>query len=190
MFEFSSTKTYKSDKIPGVSFVVRVMTDGVRSALNLALADTLAKMRDISADIQSIDFVRDEEGNVIDAKNAPQTMARATNLTDEVLRLRRFVMDPEYFKACYVSVSGVSIDGKENPDGPTLKEFGPEELYREIVERIHQEAELTAEERTNLKSPITSAAGEGGQTSGTTVAPVDEKGTTSPATATSTSPAK
>ncbi len=188
MFEFNSTKTFPSTSCPGVSFTIRVMTDGVRSSLNLALAATLAKMRDITADIQSIDFPRDEKGNVIESQAVPQMLAKATNLTDEALRLRRFSMDPEYFRLGFVSVSGILIDGKENPDGPTLKESGPEELYREIVDRIHNEAELTAEERANLDSPTTSVAAVAGQTSDTTVAPADAKATTSPETVPSTSP--
>ncbi len=182
MLNFTSTKTLTSEKFPGVSFTIRVMTDGVRSALNLALAGTLAKMRDLTADIQSIDFERDAEGNVLEAKAAPHMLALATNLTDEALRLRRFTMDPEYFKACFVSVDGIQIDGTV-PDGPTLKERGPEDLYREIVEKIHEEAEMSAEERANLGSPTTSVAGVGGQTNGTTAAPADAKATTSPATA-------
>ena len=174
MFEFSSTKLFDSKVCSGVSFTIRVMTDGVRSKLSLALSETMAKMRLLSGEISALDMPRDDEGNLVKVDHI--LMAKAMNLSDQMIALRRFTIDPEYFKIGFVSVTGLSIDGNELPDGALVKNLGPEALYQEIVERIHQEADLSVEERENLSSPTTLAARADGQTSDSTAEPASETG--------------
>lgn len=186
MVEFSTTKPVESKVMPGVTFVFRVLTEGVRNLLNLTMADDLSAVRDLQADINSLDYPRKDDGTIDDKKAlGPRLAADMLKLTDKVDRLQRTRINPAWFKTCYVRVEGLCIDGV---DAGTLTadqfiQTAPIPLYEEIVARIRAEAEMSPEERANLDSPITSAAGADGPKSATTAASAEVKDCTSPETA-------
>lgn len=186
MIEFSTTKTVESKVMLGVTFVFRVLTEGVRNLLNLNMADDLSAVRDLQADINSLDYPRKDDGTIDDKKAlGPRLAADMLKLTDKVDRLQRTRINPTWFKTCFVRVEGLSIDGADAA-AMTAEQFiqtGPIPLYEEIVARIRAEAEMSPEERANLDSPITSAAGADGPKSAMNADSVEAKDCTSLETA-------
>ena len=186
--DISSTRTIESKILPGVKFSFRVMSDAVRTRLNLKLAKTMDDIRDMQLEIDSIDVARDAEGN-IDKKdpNARRASVEVAKLIDKARRLRRTTIDPAFFDECFLNVEGLTIDQKEVTK-TSLREYAPEDFMDEILAAIKGESELSGEEAQNLESPTTSDAGAGGQTQSTIAPSVEMKDTTSPETVTSISP--
>ncbi len=182
--DFKSHRSVKSATMPGVTFVFRVMTEGVRTRLNMALADDLAKLRIVRAKLDSLDVPRQDDGGIDEsAALSPETKAEVLNIIDEIDCIRRTAIDPAYFRECFSHTSGLTIDDRTPLDADDLLENGPEALYREIVSYIRADMELTLEERANLESPTTSAAPVDGRTSSTTAAVASPADSTSHATA-------
>lgn len=161
---FTSRVTIDSKTTPGVQFTIRRMTDGVRNRLRLSLAKPLAQLRDLQARLNSFDVPENE-------KDAPAEMLTAIlNLNDEIQNLVASEINPHYFRAAFVGVMGIEVDGEKNPSADFFIENGPEELYNEIVEAIRDQAQMSAKEKQNLESPTTSAADVVGGTDDTNAA--------------------
>lgn len=189
---FESTITAASKVLDGVTFTFAKLTEGVRTAIRLKLADALARSRDIEAEREEFFAALEQsKGKPFDEITMGELTARerATLQTfnDRIELVNDSEVNPAYFDACFVSVEGIEINGK-NPDAATLRKSGPRELYREILAAIMTEAGLTPEQRENLKSPSTSGAVVDGKTSGINAPGASETDSTSPATAESTSP--
>lgn len=170
--DFKSTRTVESVSIPGVKFVVRVMSEGVRVALRLKMASELATMREISLErdewLEEIQQEKDKPFDKIRIGDLTRReRARLDGFNERIAALNEAVIDPQYFSAGLVSVEGITIDGSA-PNAENLRELGPPSLYREILAAIRQESGLSAEELENLGSPSISGAVVEAETSATT----------------------
>lgn len=169
MVEFSSTRVIDSKIYPGVSFTIKVMTEGVRTRLMLGLINELAEIRKIQAELEMIELPKGNDGEVDEkATIAPDIMARVSSLTDKIQLIRKSKIDPIYGRTCFISVNGVKVDGKEAPTIDEIRDFAPEKLYQEIIKTIRNEVEMTDEEKQNLELPTTSGAQVAEATSDTT----------------------
>jgi len=189
---FESTVT-KQSKLAGVSFTVRKLTEGVRIRLRLDLADALARLRDIEAERQEFfEGLASAKGKAVDEITLAELTAKERRaldgFTDRIELINEAEVNPAYFRAGFVAVEGLEIDGRV-PDAEMLMQSGPPELYREILAEIFKHAGLTAEERENLRSPSTSGAEVDGQTSSSNAQSASGTDSTQGETAESTSQA-
>jgi hypothetical protein len=190
---FESRVTRQS-KLPGVSFTVNKLTEGVRVALRLRLAEALARLRDIEAEREEF------FDSLAKAKGKPVEEIRVRELTHRERRTLQNFIDraelinesdvyPAYFDAGFIAVDGIEIDGKK-PDAETLRKSGPPALYREILAEILAGAGITDEESENLRSPSTSGAEVDGTSPSTDAPSVSGAEATFPATVEGTSPTR
>jgi len=145
---FSSKKKVQS-KLAGyedVFFTLKKMTEGRRIKLNLELAPHKARLRDLVGESQMLNPVLPEgqEAPVLDAI----TVTKVQNLNDQLHTLVESEINPVWFRAGFDSVEGIDIDGKP-ATLDTLMSDGPSELYKEILDAIRSEAELSTEETKN-----------------------------------------
>jgi len=169
---YSSIITRKSELpgFEGVSFRFRRLTEGVRLRIRLALADTLAKLREIEAEREELfDRIAARLNRPVEeitlGELTSQERAALQTLTDRIELINEAEVKPAYVDACLVAVEGIEINGQA-VTAASLREEGPPELYREIAAAIMAEAGLTEEERGNSSWPSTSREVEGGVTSG------------------------
>lgn len=161
MLDYSSTKEVQSQFHPGVSFTIRVISEGVRTRILMDLIDTMSEIRELQVEHQRLQDElpkkEDDSVDILKAMNSP-IMARLQGLTDKVVLLRKTKVNPAYARVGFVSIAGISIDGNDTPSLEVIQERGSEKLYNEIVDAIRQEVELTEEQKQNLESPTTSGA--------------------------------
>jgi hypothetical protein len=158
---FESRVTRQS-KLPGVAFTVNKLTEGVRVALRLRLADALAQLRDIETEREEFfDSLAQAKGKPVEdilMRELTHRERRALQgFIDRAELINESEVYPAYFDAGFVAVDGIEIDGKK-PDAETLRKSGPPALYREILAEILASAGITDEESENLGSPSTSGA--------------------------------
>jgi hypothetical protein len=198
--KFSNTRKFDSKVCEGVSFTIRVMTEGVAARLRLRLAEAQAKMQDVQRELAEVNVPRLASGDVDpEATVSFVDIVKLNSLSSKVRTIRKGEVDPVYFETCFVRVAGLEIE-VENEDGSTsafegrnitrdiFKENAPNDLFEEVVERIRREIELTNEERRNLESPTTSAAEAGGPTSDSTADSAETTNSTESETADGSSP--
>lgn len=184
MIIFAVRKTIQSTLYPGVTFVVRTMTEGVRNNLRSKLSVPLAKMREIQAKLESFDLPRNADGSVDNNGHVDASViAEALNLHDQLGLIKANEINPSYVKVGFVLITGIQMDPGTaedvvmvSPDPTNLMDTIPSDLYQEIVDTIRAEAELSAAERENLESPTISGAQVDGQ-SLVTIAPLAEETT-------------
>lgn len=195
MIEYSNVICLDS-KLPefeGVKFTIVRMSHGLRAQIRLQLAKCLAAIREKSEDIEriaaNITFTRapEEESAIKEIDDAGQEKFRPLSTREDGLTLDQTIalgrvhdlkgsidiimaneVDPVYLRQCLVSVEGISIKGEASPSSDILYKFGPELLCLEILTAIKMEMGITGQEKESLKSPTTSGAVAGGQTSGMT----------------------
>ncbi len=145
---FESITTLKSTT-PGfesVSFTLRKMTEGRRNKLKLAQADTMGKIRDLMADLESLNPTLPEgiEQPTVD----PKTRAKLTTISEAVNILVESEIDPSWVKHGLKKIEGLDIDGV----AATVESFiedAPTELFQEVLTAIRNSAELTVAEAKN-----------------------------------------
>lgn len=193
MHNFESTLARTSATHPGVRFTIRCITEGVRLQLRRQLAGAFARIRDIEAERDEF-YARlaETKGKPFDqitmAELTPRERREFDRLQEAIDLVQDTEVQPAYFDAAFVSVEGLTIDGRA-PDGAALRDRGPSRLVQEITAAILAEAGLTPEQRANLESPSTSAAAVDGITNVTSAAPASATASTADATAGSISPA-
>ena len=205
---FESKPTFTSLLFPGVTVKVRKLSHGMRTRIDLALAKTRARIRELSDErAEIIDPAREAaEASVPAASGASEkAIAERDNavnlaidkaLSREEKRILRdrladinFLVYTEiqrgYLDEAVKSIAGLDVDiegdGVFVPCATVadLVEYGPPELVQEIYEAIQNGVSgLDADERKNSSSPSTSNAPAGEATSDTTAAPVSEPATT------------
>lgn len=172
--KFSSTKKFDSKTCEGVSFTIRVMTEGVRARLALKLADPIDRLQRAQREAGALDIPRTDDGD-IDVNDQPtvDTLIKLDGVTTRVQMIRKNEIDPSYFQECFVSIEGLEIDGETTISVDLMKQSGPLDLYEEMIDKIRAELELTNEQRRNLESPTTSGAEAGGPISDSTAPSVE-----------------
>ncbi len=192
---YESTVTCQSKTFPGVTFVVRRFTAGMRARLRQSLANVLRIHRENArkretwlnqiCDEKGID--RADRGSVQIEHLGEDRQAQFEELLAQDDLLTDTEWKPRHFDAGFVSIDGITIDGQQ-PNGQLLRDSGPQALYAEILDEIYRQIGLSGAEAENLGSPTTSGAGVDGKVSATTAPPASETGSTAPETAGSITP--
>lgn len=184
MDTWSPVLSVQSKARPGVSFTIRRLTARTRALLNLALAETQAKLLEISRDMEAIreDIGRvplpgqempdgsvsqePTEATVVEAVNRLKERARKF---DEVILMER---NPALFTACLVHVDGFESNIAFEPGrlGEAIYAYAPADLSDEILAAIESEYGLgiSGDDAKNSESLTTSGAVVDGATQHTT----------------------
>ncbi len=159
----STTKTVDLMSVPDAKLIFKIMTEGARNRLMLKLASAMGRVRELQGQL----------AHLTDADEAD-----VYKVLDESARINRLEVRPAYVEECFVRLDGVAVDDQPIDSVEKLMNLAPESLYAEVADVISKECGLTADEKQDFESPTTSAAGEGGRTSDSTAASVDEPSTT------------
>jgi len=191
---YESTIAKESRAWPGARFTFRRMSEGMRADLRRKLAEAFGRLRDVAQDREDFHAALAERaGKPLDAitvgELTPGERRRLAEIEERQALIQEAEIQPEYFRAGFVRVEGLTVDGQD-PDGALLRAAGPPELVREITEAIVAESALTPAERENFGSPTTSGAPVAGPTNDTIAPPASGSDSTNGASAASTSPAQ
>lgn len=178
---YVSAITKDSAACPGVRFTIRDISEGQRRRLRRELAPAFARISDIEVE-------REEFYERIAARvGKPAAEIKLDELTpreraDHASILARIDLvndcdvTPAYFRAGFVSVDGLIVDGKATFTADELAEMGPPPLVREITRAITRGAQLDESEKANLSLPSTSPAAVEGATSDISAGPASGPG--------------
>jgi hypothetical protein len=194
--QFETKPTFHSVLFPGVSVKLRKLSHGMRTRIDLALAATRAKIRELNDERAEILEPAQEqaEASAAVAKDDPERGAALTAaiekllsreqmriLRDRLAEINSLVyreIQPGYLNEAVKGIAGLDIDvegdGAYTPCTTVadLIEYGPPELVAEIYEVIQEGVGgLSAEERKNSPSPSISNAPAVAPTNATTAAP-------------------
>ncbi len=156
--KYDTTNRKESEILPGVSFLLRRMTEGRRIELRKKLGPTNAKIRELLR----------EQGKLLEAPEDAQDHNRILELQDEFDGLMLEVVNPTTLLWGVKQIEGLEVDGKVL----TLEDWleWPSALFREILNAVNAEAELNGNEIKNSSSGSTSGRPEDGNPKLTTVA--------------------
>lgn len=171
---YISTITKDSAALPGVRFTIREISEGQRRRLRRELAPAFARIADIETErAEFYERIAERTGKPVAEitldELTPRERREFDSLNEQIDFENDTAVNPVYFKAAFLGVKGLSIEGKpaDDIDAEGLIECGPPALVREITVAILRGAELDDAEKANLSSPSTSTAPVEGQTSGT-----------------------
>lgn len=194
---FESNPTFTSALFPEVSVKLRKLSHGMRTRIDLKLADSRAKIRVLSDERAEIIEPAREAAEASVPVDAPERDAAVNaaiekalsrddmrTLRDRLASINFLVyseIQPGYLNQAVKSITGLEID-KEGDDTYTacatvadLIEYGPPELVKEIYDEIQAGVTgLSAEERKNSLLVSTLPARVDSPTNDMTVAPVGE----------------
>jgi len=165
MITFKPFKTFESKVYEGVKFTLRIFTEAMRNGINLSQAEAMADLRRCQTLVTSVD-----------TQNATaDQLSELFIASDRITGIRMNSIDPAYFRSCFKSIEGFSIEGVDRPlTADDIIDHAPIELYNEIMREIRKETGLDAGEAQNFESPSTSTAAAEGQTNDTTAASASE----------------
>jgi hypothetical protein len=195
--KFESQPTFKSLLFPGVTAKVRKLSHGMRTRIDMSLAKTREKIRELSDErAEIIDPAREAAEASVPADTADRDNAineaidKLISRDDKrILRDRlasiNFLVYSEvqrgYLDEAVKSIAGLDVDIEGDGNFvpcttiPDLIEHGPPELVQEIYDAIQSGISgLSADERKNSPSPSTSPAPGEEATNDTIAAPVSE----------------
>lgn len=209
MIKHLSTIECNSELYPGVSFRIRPFSHGLRSKVRLDLVKPSAKIREhmkVINDLIEESGIEQEEAPanpspIIEIKDAPDQKAEKESMRSRMILLDKVEainnevsiitateVDPVYLKASFVSISGIELEGFDKIGWEELYHNAPEDLCREIINRIKAEAGLQAYQKENLELPTTSGAAVDGQIQNSIVPNASAPDIIANETATNTSP--
>lgn len=191
--EFSKTYIVNSMACPGVSVTLRRLGPKPRAATELSVSGARARYRgliqtadNLNASLQAgLDAVpgyrdavaalpKDESGNV---EIPPALLAmvpqdvwdiadQRSSANNEAAALVRSEIHPAFVLAAVQTITGITGVGDGSYTAEQLCEYGPDELFDEVISAINENVYLSKERAENLPLPTTSGAqGDGGQTS-------------------------
>lgn len=171
---YSSTETFPSQSVPGVSFTLKKRSAGRRARFNLAIAPLTQKLQTLQS-----------EGELAESKPCPTCThevskhnvltndcqqdgcnCKAAKGQDFETRMRVMIelsnvdhdeIQPRRIREFLKSLDGLEIDGQA-ATADTLLSDGPEDLVDEIDAQIKKLLTLSESERKNSESPTTSGA--------------------------------
>lgn len=205
IMNFSSTQTVSSKTWPGVTFTLRRIGPRKRAELEIACATARSKRRELflqysgarehlqsllkkDPELNALITKAEAEGRAITELDLPLTAEHVSagvelhRLEEELRNNARTLIDPVFVKAALVSIDGISYNGDNALTADVLCEYGPDDLFEEIVSAINEGAYLNQELNANLSLPTTSGAPVDGEKSNTIAPNVSSEGTTVPAT--------
>lgn len=176
---YSSTISTESLAMPGVTYAIRKMSEGIRIGLRRSLSDHFHELRAIEAEEQGFlanlgKKYEKPAGEILISELSPEERQDLDTYADRKDEIQDVRINPAYLKASFVSVEGLKIDGK-TPDADLLLASGPPDLVKEILRSIFENSGLSGAQKENLELPTTSSAEAGGQTSGSNAGSAEEK---------------
>lgn len=161
MHKYSSIREIDSKVLPGVKLRLKRLTEGRRTALRAALAEATARMRRISREMDAMAKLSPEEQDI-------EKLLEAQDRFDEIVATE---VNPAWIRWGLASISGLEVDGEEL--GLDRLYDWPAPLFKEALETIRAEADMSAEERKNSELPSTSGELEVGSQNSTTASRVN-----------------
>ena len=152
-YNFSTTKTVNSVKLPGVVFQLRKMTERRRLKLMLSTGPINAEIRE---KIEQQRNLREQ---------TPPPIAQILQLDADINVLVTEKLNPAKIAWGVAGISGLSLDG-EPATMDNLLDW-PSDLIEEIIELIDGGTALNEVEQKNSASPTTSGAQTGGRENST-----------------------
>ena len=180
--------TVNSEVMPGVSWDVRLISEGMRTKILVGLAEAMISLRTVQVEMHGVDVIRTEEGNVDEVNTRPEVMKVLLDLNDKISRITRLQINPVWFREGLLAIRGIEFDGVSDTPLDKLPDLLPEQLYDEILKSIRAASELSMTERSSLGSATTLNVLAGGLAISTSAEPVVPTDSTSSETVTSTSP--
>jgi hypothetical protein len=167
----------KDSALPGVRFTIREISEGQRRRLRRELAPAFARIADIETErAEFYTRIAERTGKPVSEitldELTPRERREFDSLNEQIDFENDTAVNPVYFKAAFLGVSGLLIEGEcaDDISADGLIECGPPALVREITRAILRGAELDDPEKANLSSPSTSTAPVEGPTSDTSAA--------------------
>jgi hypothetical protein len=167
-YSFKKSIKVQSDLCPGVTFVIRKITESRRSEMRLKLADLQDKLSDMSAEIKLLDPVKDEKA-----------LRRAgVNIDEFVLR------EIEVYKIRWatIRVEGLVLEGEDGEEIPGTLDNAlawSSELRAELLAIIDDGSVMMESEAKNYGASTTYGAVVARQIRNTTVLSAESPSTTS-----------
>ena len=170
-----TTRRVPSETFPGVSVVLRKMTEGRRIELRKLVAEPNRRVREILREQGTIEVESEEK----------RDMPKWLELQDEFDGIMLEKVNPAWITWGVKQVEGLQVDGRSLG----VDDWGewPSALFNEVLAAVKDEAELNGVERKNLGSPTTFGAPAGSTPKGSTVGSVGKEGGGESETAGSTS---
>lgn len=149
MYKHETTRRFESQTCPGVSIILRKMTEGRRLELRAKLSEANRKSMDILREQEELTKVSEDKRNNL----------RLLELQDAFDGLNLETINPTWIAWGVKHIEGLDVDGKTL--GIEDWKDWPSALFDEVVQAVKEESSLNGIERKNSPSPTTS--GEPGQ---------------------------
>lgn len=144
VYKHETTRRAESTQFPGVSIILKKMTEKRRQDLRKLLGAHNARVRQI---------IR-EQAELEKQDDATRDMAKWLDLQDEFDGLMLDKINPVWITWGVKQIEGLEADGK--PLSVDDWEEWPSALVNEVVEAVKAESELNGTERKNSELPTTS----------------------------------
>lgn len=154
--KYSSTLTVESKAFPGVTFVIRKMTEKRRTDFNLKTAAAVQKIQSLTKEAALIAERVGHSGDTLDT----ETRFRIEALNAEMISVIQGQLNPEYVRWGLKSVSGLDVEAEDpREDDIPIKTaedviaLAPPELFEEICGSVIAASGMSEEELKNFKLP-------------------------------------
>ena len=154
--KYETTKRIESALFPGVSIILRKMTEGRRIELRSLTSEANKRVREIMRAQAEIDKKPEDERDT----------TTWLELQDEFDGLRIGTINPVWIKWGVKQIEGLEVDGRVL--GVEDWKDWPSALTEEVLEAVNGESELNGTERKNSPSPTTSGVAVDGEIQGST----------------------
>lgn len=163
-YKFDTSSRKESQACPGVSFILRKMTEGRRLNLKKQLTEANSKLRTIIREQDTL-FEKQRTAGA-DYPGIVQDNMKIMDLQGEYETIMMETVNPATFIWGCKQVEGLESEGKvltidDWQDFPTV-------LYEEILTAVNSESQLKGAEIKNSELPITSGQQEDGNQKSTT----------------------
>ena len=145
-YKHDTTRRIDSEIFPGVSVVLRKMTEGRRLELRKLISEPNRRIREILR----------EQANIEKEPEESRDMSRWLELQDSFDQLMIEAINPSWIFWGVKQIEGLEVDGR-SLGVDDWKEW-PSALFDEVLTAVKGEAELNGMQRKNLESATTSGA--------------------------------
>jgi hypothetical protein len=174
--DFSKTYKLESKAYPGVVVTLGRLGPKLRAAIELKLAEPRAREREVA---MRRDFAeeslkallarsaKDPDGKVIESELSVDVLKVADELLGlkaELENIQRALIHPAYVQAAVKGFNAELTYEGQVATADLLCEYGPDDLFSEVVRAVHRNGYLSQEQVENLSSPTTSVAAVDGVT--------------------------
>ena len=134
---YDTTRRVSSETFPGVSVVLKKMTEGRRIELRKLVAEPNRRVREILREQGTIEVESEEK----------RDMPKWLELQDEFEGIMVGTVNPAWIKWGVKQIEGLEVDGRSLGVDDWMD--WPSALFNELVSEVKEEAELNGAERKN-----------------------------------------